>query len=79
MINTEPIQHYASKHSSGVRGYKTGGNYIVLEFTDGRKYFYNYDKPGKQHVEKMKSLALAGEGLSTYVNKYVRDNYALKL
>ena len=73
------MKHYSSSHPSGVSGYKTGNDYIILEFTDGRKYLYNYEKPGRQHVEKMKSHATEGAGLSTYINKYVRNNYALKL
>jgi WYL domain-containing protein len=73
---SEPLQPYQSKRPSGIRCFKIGDNYILVEFTDGKKYLYNYEKPGKKHVEKMKALALKGEGLSTYINKYVRDSYA---
>ena len=79
MHNTESMQRYQSSHPSGVSHFKTGDDYIIIEFTDERKYLYNYDKPGKRHVEKMKVLATTGKDLSTYINKYVRDNYALKL
>jgi len=75
----EPLQPYQSKRSSGIRFFKTGDDYIMVEFTDGKKYLYNYEKPGKQHIEKMKAFALKGEGLSTYINKYVRNNYAVQL
>ena len=30
-------------------------------------------------VEQMKKLAGAGQGLATYISKFVQDNYALKL
>jgi hypothetical protein len=45
------------------------------------KFRYSYDatKPGTKHVDAMKRLALAGEGLTTYVNQHVRENYAAKL
>ncbi len=79
MHNTESMQRYPSSHPSGVGYFKTGDDYIIIEFIDGRKYLYNYEKPGKRHVEKMKMLAIRGKDLSTYINKYVRDNYALKL
>ena len=46
------MKFYNSKHPSGVRGYTTGNNDIILEFVDGNKYLYNYKKSGKQHVEK---------------------------
>jgi len=36
-------------------------------------------KPGAQHVARMKQLAEEGRGLATYINRYVRDNYARKL
>ena len=72
------MQIYQSSHPSGVYGFKTGDDYIFIQFTDGTKYLYNYIKPGKQHVEKMKDYAKEGKGLSTYINKYVRENYALK-
>jgi hypothetical protein len=47
-----------------------------LKFKDGRTYLYDYAKPGKVHVEEMKKLAVEGNGLTTYINKYVRDNYS---
>lgn len=44
MHNTEPMQRYQSSHPSGVSYFKTGDDYII-EFTDGRKYLYNYESP----------------------------------
>lgn len=65
---------------SGVAAYEILPDGIVLEFkVDGRRYLYSYAKPGKEHVEEMKVLAKAGKGLATYVNRFVRDNYELRL
>lgn len=56
------------------------GEAIILEFADRkRRYLYNADRPGPQHVAAMRRLALAGDGLTTYVNQHVRENYAAKL
>jgi hypothetical protein len=39
------------------------------------KYVYTYNKPGRNHVDQMKALAIKGENLTTYINKNIRDNY----
>lgn len=62
--------------NSGVTAYETGAEYLALQFHDGRVYVYDYTRPGQRHVEKMKKLAASGRGLTTYLNKYVRDNFA---
>ncbi|HVD96947.1 MAG TPA: hypothetical protein VNB90_02005 [Cytophagaceae bacterium] len=61
---------------SGVRGYETGKDYIRVWFQYALKpYVYNYEKPGKEKVERMKKLAASGEGLSTFISRYVKDEY----
>lgn len=58
--------------------YEAGKDFIALQFHDGRVYIYDYSRPGRRHVEEMKKLAASGRGLTTYLNKYVRDNYSRK-
>lgn len=65
--------------NSGVLAYKIGEDYIIVEFQEGGTYLYNYKRPGKNKVERMKELAIAGRGLSTYISRHVKDNYASKL
>ncbi|MBS1595875.1 MAG: hypothetical protein JST90_16310 [Bacteroidetes bacterium] len=62
--------------NSGVTAYEAGADYIALQFHDGRVYVYDHTRPGRKHVEQMKQLAQSGRGLTTYLNQYVRDNYA---
>ncbi len=62
--------------NSGVTAYESGADYIALQFHDDSVYIYDHKRPGKKHVDKMKQLAVSGQGLTTYLNKYVRDNYA---
>jgi hypothetical protein len=65
--------------NSGVRSYEIDDDSIVVEFKDESKYLYNYTASGKAHVEEMKRLANAGQGLNSYISRHVKKNYAKKL
>jgi hypothetical protein len=74
------LNPYKHEGSSGVKAYQSGADFIILEFENAAKdrkrvYLYNYEVPGKTHVETMKKLARKGEGLTTYKNKYFRSDY----
>ena len=79
------VPYKAHNPSAGVLNYELvddewGREAVVLEFSDCKhRYLYNADHPGPQHVAAMRRLAAAGDGLTTYVNQHVRDNYAAKL
>lgn len=74
------MQRYANRSGgSGVVAFATGPRGIAVEFVDGSVYVYDLERPGAQAVADMKRLARAGEGLSTYISRFVRDNYAKKL
>jgi hypothetical protein len=62
-----------------VKAYHIGDSYIEVVFQTGETYLYNEIRPGPQHVNKMQKFAEAGKGLSTYISKYVRDNYYAKI
>jgi len=62
----------------GIMGYFFLEDGIIIKFSNSYYYLYNYENPGGEHVEKMKKLAAQGQGLKTYINKYVRDNYAYR-
>lgn len=68
----------ASGHSVVV-AYETLANAITVAFRDGRIYRYTYASAGRDNVERMKQLAAAGRGLSTFINRQVHDRYADKL
>ena len=65
--------------NSGVIAYEIHREAIVVEFRHGGKYLYDHDTTGREHVEEMKLLALEGRGLAGYINKNVRDRFAMKL
>ena len=64
---------------SGVRAYEIRDQSIVIEFRYKGKYIYNYERPGREHVEEMKRLAVAGKGLSTYISRDVKKRFAKKV
>jgi hypothetical protein len=73
------LRYKSHKRNVGVLAYETGKDFIKLQFQDGRVYLYDYTKPGKTAVNKMKKLAVTGRGLTTYVNQHVRENYSRKI
>lgn len=73
------MKSYEGSEKGGVDGYEFNDEGIILRFKDGRTYSYSNRRPGKVHVDNMKKLAVNGKGLTTYVNKYVRDDYEDKL
>ena len=64
---------------SGVTAYAIGDASILVRFVNGDLYEYDASSPGARHVQNMQMLAQAGEGLATYISRFVRDNYARKL
>lgn len=64
---------------SGVTGYEPGTDNITVEFNHHAVYRYTYKSAGKNVVEKMKRLAQAGRGLSTYISQSVREHFEKKL
>ena len=57
--------------TSNVEAYELGSDSITVKFMSGTHQFYLYDhvRPGASHVENMKSLAIAGQGLNSYIGK----------
>lgn len=70
------MKKYKGSKESGVSAYEIGPDWIKVKFKDETVYTYNYKSAGRIHVETMKDLAQAGKHLATYINRYVRDQYA---
>ena len=64
---------------SGVTAYEIAPESISVEFNLDAVYLYTYRSAGEKVVEKMKLLAIAGRGLSTYISREVRENFESKL
>jgi len=64
---------------SGVTAYELGAGWIRIRFVNGDAYEYTDAATGAAHVRHMQALARAGQGLATYVSRFVHDAYARKL
>jgi hypothetical protein len=70
------MERYANQHGrSGVLAYEIGPEAIEVKFANGEVYRYSYRSAGRERVERMKALARAGRGLSTFISRHVRDDY----
>jgi len=74
------MEKYPNKSGdSGVTHYEIGGDYIAIRFKNKfETYIYSNSKIGKQHLAKMKKLAISGKGLSSYISQHpvVKNNYS---
>lgn len=71
------MQRYRDvRGDSGVVAYEAGPGYIRVKFKHGGTYEYDYTSTGEFQVERMKVLAASGEGLATFISKFVKESYA---
>lgn len=63
---------------SNVAAYEIGSDSIKVQFRDGSLYTYTYQSAGQSNIEQMKTLAIAGQGLNSFINRVVKKNYATK-
>jgi len=66
-------------HDTGVIAYEINKDSIAIQFKDGSLYVYTAKSAGPKAISQMKTLAKKGEGLTTYINQHVRENYQSKL
>jgi hypothetical protein len=67
---------HTRKH--GVSAFEVQPEAIEVEFTSGWVYRFSYEKTGALRVERMKQLAESGHGLSTFINRHVRNRYEFR-
>lgn len=71
------MKRYANLHGdSGVVGYALLPGAIAVEFRSGAVYLYTADSAGPGRLARMRKLAAAGRGLSTYISRHAHDRYA---
>lgn len=68
------MEKYQNKSgNSPIVNFEIGDDFIKVKFKGGKDYIYSYKgKAGKYNVDIMKSLAISGKGLSTYITKNVK-------
>ncbi len=61
---------------SGVEAYELCPDAVLVRFRDNdRVYRYSHRSAGRDKVETMKRLALAGRGLATFISRHASDLY----
>jgi hypothetical protein len=73
-----PTRYRNLSGDSGVTRYAIGADHIEVQFDGPVVYTYDATRPGVPHVERMKLLAVAGRGLSTYISTHVKNEYSRK-
>ena len=63
---------------SGVLAYEIGDDMVAVKFRNGEVYEYTGASAGRANIERMKLLARAGRGLSTFISQHVHERYARK-
>lgn len=71
------MKRYRDMHGeSGIIAYEPGADFIRVKFKHGAVYVYDYTSAGQFHIERMKVLAASGQGLATFISKFVKESYA---
>lgn len=60
---------------SGVASFEIFEDAIEVTFTSGACYRYTDESAGAANIARMKSLALAGQGLNSFIQRNVRKLY----
>jgi hypothetical protein len=66
--------------NSNVEAYEIDSDSITVRFMSGkeRNYLYGSRRPRSAVVERMKTLAVQGRGLNSYISTTVRSNFERK-
>lgn len=73
------MQRYANHGGdSGVVAFEITADSITVQFRDGWKYVYDAARPGPAVVAEMKTLALKGQGLNSYITRVVKKSFSRK-
>ncbi|WP_395022943.1 hypothetical protein [Dongia sp.] len=76
---TIALQPYGNG-ATGVTAFAVRDDFIIVRFKNSARdtYVYDREKPGPEQLERMKWILRKGSGLTTYINRHVRD-YAERL
>lgn len=65
--------------NSNVIAYEIGQGSITVQFGDGSVYFYTTQSAGAANIAEMHRLALAGQGLNSFIGRVVKKKYDRKI
>lgn len=64
---------------STVAMYELAKDFVTVRFTNQSVFRYSNQSAGMDNVRQMKTLALAGKGLGTFIETKLKDLYARKV
>jgi hypothetical protein len=64
--------------NSSVSAYEIGQSEITVKFTHGGIYLYTNQSAGEACIIEMQRLAAFGQGLNSYIGRFIRKGYARK-
>ncbi|MBI5210149.1 MAG: hypothetical protein HY927_09295 [Elusimicrobia bacterium] len=65
--------------NSEVTGYEIAKDTVKVRFATCAVYLYSNQSVGPRNISQMKTLALAGKGLGTFINAAGKDRFARKV
>jgi len=65
--------------NSSVATYEIAKDSMKIGFTSHSVYLYTNQSAGSENIRKMKTLAEAGKGLSTFIDKNVKKRFSRKV
>ncbi|HAH32538.1 MAG TPA: hypothetical protein DCL44_09530 [Elusimicrobia bacterium] len=65
--------------NSAVTAYEIGKDSVKVRFTTNSVFIYSNQSAGPGNISQMKNLALAGKGLSTFMDAKVKKLFARKI
>jgi hypothetical protein len=65
--------------ASKVAAYELKKDGITIRFTDHTVYRYTNQSADPKNIKQMKTLAIAGKGLGTFIDANVKDRYLRKV
>ena len=73
------MRKYANRGgNSGVATYESQRGILTVGFLDGSYYEYTNSSAGRYAMSRMRVLAQSGQGLNSYINRSVGQDYAAK-
>ena len=64
--------------NSTVAAYEIGKDSVKVELTTNSAYLYSNQSAGPGNISQMKTLALAGKGLGTFIGANLKEGFARK-
>ena len=65
--------------ASKVLRYEIRKDVVTIEFKNNSVYNYSNQSAGEENIAKMKTLATAGKGLSTFIEASLKDRFMRKI